>query len=380
MRISVKDGSVEKLKSLGDQHTRYLSFSPNAHSIVYDLDQAVGDNRRDIHYMSTDGSKETVLVEHPANDWYPFWAKDGKHVIFLSDRTGYKGLWSQQVVNGLPSGDPIQLKGYLEERFQPIGSTKNRSLYYSTGTHIRNIFEEGVDLRTGKRTSPPKKVSVRIEGGNRDPIYSPDGKHLVYLSFRIEGNKTKRFFVIRDVETGKERDISTNLFVGGIDQWFVPRWTPDSKSLLIASIGAKEGVYTVNITSGAHQLIFEDKSLKTKVYFPQMDPEGIDIIYLKGTTKSFYKYNIKNQQHTEIYKSDKQIYLTELSPDGKQLAFTYWFDNPNDLWVISTSGGKPKKVGSIPMDDSIAWPVWTPDGKKYSCYSKKIKKSVSIPC
>lgn len=379
---SVKDGSIETLKSLGDQHTQNLSFSSDGQSIVYDLDQESGDKRKDIYYMSTDGSKETVIVEHPANDWYPFWSKDGNHVIFLSDRTGSNGLWSQRVINGLPSGDPIQLKGNLEDRFTPIGRTEKGSLYYSTGSNSQNIFTEGVDLKTGKQTSPSKKLSNRFEGGNRYPIYSPDGKYLAYCSFRTEGNMIKRIFVIHNIETGLENDISTELYLRPNNQWYVPRWTPDSQYLLLhASKNGKGGnreVYTVDIKSGAHKLILGGENLNFRADFPQMDPEGKNIFYLKGQ-RSFNKYNLKNQQHIEIFSSDIQIYFTELSPDGKYLAFRYWFDNPNDLWIISTNGGKPKKVGSIPIDDLIDWPVWTPDGKSVLVTARKSRKVYLFP-
>jgi Tol biopolymer transport system component len=46
-----------------------------------------------------------------------------------------------------------------------------------------------------------------------------------------------------------------------------------------------------------------------------------------------------------------------LSPDGKELAFSY----QGDIWVASSAGGRAFPVTShVEMDDN---PVWSPDGK-----------------
>ncbi|MDH5467202.1 MAG: DPP IV N-terminal domain-containing protein, partial [Candidatus Aminicenantes bacterium] len=46
-----------------------------------------------------------------------------------------------------------------------------------------------------------------------------------------------------------------------------------------------------------------------------------------------------------------------ISPDGKQIAFSYM----GDLWMVSASGGK-----AIRLTDHVAYdrePVWSPDGQ-----------------
>ncbi|MEE8250915.1 MAG: hypothetical protein V3R24_04165 [Gemmatimonadales bacterium] len=90
--VSVADGSVRVLKSLGERHTRNMSLSPDGRYVVYELEEKHGSKKRDIHLLATDGSGDVRLVEHPADDGAPFWTPDGKRIVFLSDRSGSMGV------------------------------------------------------------------------------------------------------------------------------------------------------------------------------------------------------------------------------------------------------------------------------------------------
>ena len=107
--VSVADGSVRVLKTLDWRSPIGVSFSPDGRYIAYDLAKEDSPNR-DIFLLATDGSRETPLIEHPANDQYPVWAPDGKRILFVSDRTGSLGAWLIEVADGKPRGAPELVK------------------------------------------------------------------------------------------------------------------------------------------------------------------------------------------------------------------------------------------------------------------------------
>ncbi|MHC4560477.1 MAG: tetratricopeptide repeat protein, partial [Planctomycetota bacterium] len=92
VKVSVADSSVRVLKTF-DKLPRKDGlrigdlFSPDGRHVVFDSWQK-DSSKQDIHILSTDGSREAVLVEHPADDFVLGWTPDGKCLIFASDRTG----------------------------------------------------------------------------------------------------------------------------------------------------------------------------------------------------------------------------------------------------------------------------------------------------
>jgi hypothetical protein len=63
--VSVKDGSVRTLKSLGTQNPGGMTLSPDGRYVVYDFP---GSKTVNIHILATDGSLDAPLLEHPAHD------------------------------------------------------------------------------------------------------------------------------------------------------------------------------------------------------------------------------------------------------------------------------------------------------------------------
>lgn len=381
--IDVNSGEIKNLFSFGNKHLSYAQYSPNGQYIIHELEQEAGSELMDVFIMNSDGSKSTPIVEHPANDYFPFWSQDGKFVMFLSDRTGSKGLWCQKVEDGMPSGEPVLLKANLEDPFHPLGITANGSLFYATGTGSRDVYTAGIDLDSGELTSRVSKISKRFEGKNSFPAFSPDGKYLSYLSFRENSFNEKMVFVIHELETGTEIDLETDLYPGTSPGWFVPRWTPDSKLLLVMAQKADKeapGAYTIDILTGKTTLLGEPgaQGMRPLIGFAQFGSDEKKLYHL-WKKKTLASYNTDNHQTTRIFDSDKQIYYTEVSPDGKYFAFRYWFDKPNELWILSTDGGEPTLIGSLPEDDKIDYPCWTPDNRNVVLVSRETGKIYKFP-
>ena len=90
--VSTSDGSLKVLKTVTWENPNPL-FSPDGKFIAYDLPTEQDRQQRDIYLLATDGSRETVLVEHPANEFLLGWSGNGDRIFFSSDRTGATGAW-----------------------------------------------------------------------------------------------------------------------------------------------------------------------------------------------------------------------------------------------------------------------------------------------
>ncbi len=150
--VSAEDGSVGVLKILEKGWPKNMNFSPDGHYIVYDFPQKDNSPERDISLLSTNGSREIKLVEHPADDFVLGWAPDGKNILFASDRTGTLSAWLISVADGLPHGAPELVKPDIG-LFGTMGFTRDGSFYYHIGGGIytRCLFRQ---TRSGDRQNP----------------------------------------------------------------------------------------------------------------------------------------------------------------------------------------------------------------------------------
>src|SRR5207244_2804378 len=98
----------------------------------------------------TDGSSQREVVKTSGFNWDPVWTSDGKHLLFLSNRSGARGLWSIPIENGKETAAPTLASTNLGTgSVWPIGMTRSGSYYYAQWSgDVEQIAV--ADLRSGK--------------------------------------------------------------------------------------------------------------------------------------------------------------------------------------------------------------------------------------
>ena len=282
-------------------------------------------------------------------------------------------LWMLNVEDGKPMGTPTQIKE-TADRFIPKGFTPNGSFYYVVGKPDSDVYVAALDFETGKVLTPPTKTSLRFEGTNHAPIWSPDGNYLAYASRR--SIQESYVLVIRSVETGQERDLSPkSLGMAAAHAWGTPRWSPDGRSILVAGLakGATPrnyGLHLVDVQTGDFTTLVQDvvekEPLGTSPRYPVFSNDGKQINYVRG--QSIMTFDLNTRQESELYRANSGIYMLATSPDGQQLAFCESSEavNPSILMTIPASGGEPRELFEIEEGKRFSWDVglsWTPDGQ-----------------
>ena len=156
-------------------------WSPDGKTLAY---CAKRDGAFDIYTIPVAGGEETRLTHTPGLDDGPDYSPDGKHIYFNSERTGQMRIWRMN----------------------------------SDGANQEQItFDE--------------------EYADWFPHPSPDGKHLVFLSYdqSVKGHPPNKDVVLRlkNLENGKCR-IMAELF-GGQGTINVPSWSPNSEEIAFVS-------------------------------------------------------------------------------------------------------------------------------------------------
>jgi len=385
--VSVADGSIRVLKSLSLSRGPEMSLSPDSRYVVYDSSQNGDSPERDIFLLATDGSHEMTLVEHPANDFAPFWSPDGNGIVFASDRSGNIGLWSLEVVDGKPKGYPQLIKQNLNG-MSPLGVTPDGSYYYELIPSDNDIYVATLDPETGEVVTTPAKAVQNFEGFNYAPAFSPDGTCLAYASRRPRGADSNfRVLVIHSLETGEERVLSPELTQVGR----LPQWSPDGRSILTYATGTdaagkkRVGLYQIDIeTDAAAPVVLSDEQGDIWPIAPVWSPDGNRIFFVRGSDDimTIRTYDFETEREWSLDFRPKREkghwqHALALSPDGQQLAFVECFKGVHSLQIAPTVGGETRELltkKEIHRETGLAW---TPDGR-HLLFGKRKDKATEL--
>ena len=356
--VSVADGSFRLLKS-GDFVAWGFSLSPDGRFVVYDRPSGGATNPHDIYLLATDGSRDEPLVQDPANDSYPLWTPDGRGVIFASDRSGRLGAWLVRVHEGKPDGPPEVVNKDMGP-MMPMGITAQSAYYYMLRTGMVDVYQAQLDPVSGKARQAPTPATRSFAGSNISPDWSPDGRHLVYVSQRGTqyAGPGSRVLVIRDMQSGQERQVAPKF-----DFYINPRWSPDGGSILLWAIGGDLGgepqIHRVDLETGATELVrvgaVSDFAWHT---------DGRSIFYLEAG--AIRQRDLRGGRERVIFRPDPSggARAVAVSPDGLSLAVTGG-DQSGRSWirVVPTDGGTPRDVVQATKPEGLDVSGWTPDGR-----------------
>lgn len=311
--VSIPDGSVRVLKTFDWRSPAKMSFSPDGRYIAYDFPPREDSRNRDVYVLATDGSRDTPLVAHPANDTVLGWAPDGRTILFSSDRTGVTAAWMIRVADGKPVGSPELVRPDMG-RSWGIRFTRDGSYYYGVATALTDIYIADLDGATGKLLAAQVPASQRFIGSNAWPEWSPDGSYLAYVSqSRPGGAPETSVLSVLALDSGEIREI-----VPRLNYFQRLRWSPDGRSILVHGRDPKNrgGLFLVDVQSGAVTPVV--MSGPDQGGYPREAawmPDGKAIVYMHFNSLIFLR-DLQSGQERPVY---DQPSVFALSPDGRWL-------------------------------------------------------------
>jgi Tol biopolymer transport system component len=360
--VSAADGSTCVLKSFDAGEPKRVRFSPDGRYVGYDIQQQPGSAKYNVFVLAVEGGRETAVVQHPANDVLFDWTPDGKKLVFGSDRGGTMGAWWVTMAAGQVEGVPEVVKPDLGQDARPIGFTRDGSYYYQGRTNLSDVFIAEVDLGSGRVLSPPVLATQRFAGSNSWPNWSPDGRHLAYLSRRGPGAGWGSMAVwLKDMETGEVREIPTRLETVVRVGWF-----PDGRSLLaIAQLGGgAPGQFRINVQTGESEPV--DLFRVAGPGAAAWSRDGKTLFFQRwgsGKGSAIVARDVGSGQEREVHSlAGPSVYVSSptVSPDGQQLAMVVRDGESGSMVVnvVLLAGGEARDVlrsGQMVWPPSIAW-------------------------
>ena len=216
--------------------------------------------------------------------------------------------------------------------------------------------------------------TLRDFGWGINPSWSPDDRHVAYLTY--EGNPigAKEGIWIMDADGTNRRWLVSGL---------VPRWSPDGKYLICHdySNASRDDILLVDVENGASRPLLKSKGWHLKNYGAEWSLDGRKLVFAGEFAGNDHiaTIGLRDDDQVEILYTniDKTVELLGppvYSPDGRQIVFieqeagkpnaprlwwhSYLYSMPADGSAAPTSL-EGKKLGNINRG-----PAFLPDGSK----------------
>jgi TolB protein len=287
-----------------------------------------------------------------SSPWYPTWSPDGKRITVSMSGS----IWNVDPETGIADELAFGPK-YLSS---PAWSPDGKSLVYTADDDTQTIQLEILDVTSGETRALTQDAFIYT-----DPVFSPDGTRLAYVSTRPNGYFNVFVRPIKNGQwAGEEMQVTKDhqfprnrLYFGYFDMHIEPAWARDGKSLLIVSnrdvpLGSGN-VWKIPVEPDAMQkarpVLVEQSLFRPR---PDMSIDGKRFIYSshRGTADQYDNLYVLPVDGGEPYKLtlfEYDAFHPRWSPDGESIAYISNEGGVPRLAVLETYGGGHRNIDIV---------------------------------
>jgi hypothetical protein len=333
--------------------------SPDGDRLAFDLLQDDGSGARDVQICDLRSHACAAVAAHPAHDFNPVWTPDGR-LMFNSDRLGSNGLWITSI-DGLRASAPERLVDLGRTLVWPLGFTATGDFFFSQTRAEMDVFSAEIASDRAGEQPAAIRVSPRLIGRNKAPVWSADGRSLAYIAQRGPFADSGAIrVVIQAWPRTSEREFAFPMPFNSARL----AWSPDGRFLALQAMLGVRGI----VPGGIHLMNAADGRLLTTL----VGRTVAETVFLDDRTIAF-------QDHSDVRAVDPVTATERLiwqappgqnirglaaSPDGASLGVLLRAQDQtwSALAVLPSSGGTPHEF--LRRNDTGLWaPAWTADGR-----------------
>jgi len=332
------------------------ALSPDGKLVAYSSDRG-GEGNLDIWVQQVAGGGAIRLTSDPAEETQPTFSPDGARIVFRSERDG-GGI---DVIPTL-GGDVRRLAALgRRPRFSPDGT---KIAYWVGAFGVLKVIGGTSQIHVISSSGGEPRV-VAPDYSARDPVWSPDGNHLLFLGARIGKESTREEYDwwVAPINSGPL--VRTGFFAGlkrmGAQVYPVPSpddWNED-QVVFAARLGDSTNLWQAQISpatwrfaSGPRRITFgsgEESAASVaneRLVFSSVasnsDIWSVPIDANQGRITG------KPERHTQDVTTEE---YPSLSADGTRLAFRSSRSGNRDIWLMNFSTGKLSPITTTPVDE-----------------------------
>jgi Tol biopolymer transport system component/C-terminal processing protease CtpA/Prc len=246
---------------------------------------------------------------------------------------------------------------------EPGISPDGREIAFTSGGDIWSVPAAGGDAR----------LLVADGSYDRRPLYSPDGRHLAFVSSRTGGGDV----YVLTFATG---DVRRMTWDDGLDQ--VEGWSRDSRWLYFSATGrdiaSMNDIFRVPLDGGTPMPVSADRYVNE--FGAAASPDGTRLAFVargNGSAQWWRKsgshldqselWLLEGSKYTQLTKRDARQLWPMWNADGRALFYVSEKDGVENVWTRSVPAATPatgaeRQVTTL-RDGRVLWPSITSDGK-----------------
>ncbi len=308
-------------------------------------------------WVKHEGSAESYerLTGGGVKEMWPMWSPDGRHLYFVSDRSGSENLWVKPI-----SGAARQITRFKDGRLLWPGiSYDGKWIVFERDFNLWKLDTsrgEAARITITRRGLPavPTVQNLALTNQFQELALSPDGKK---VAFAVRGE----IFAASASDGGTATRVTRTPVA---ESQIV--WTPDSKKIVYVSDRDRANhLYLYDFTANSEKQLTRGE---TNEYTPTISPDGKTLTFIRdgrelraidlegGNDRLLAKAYLERPPIT----ADRPVVW---SPDGQWIAYLSAGDRAfTNVNVVPASGGESRSASFLAnaFSSSVAW---SPDGK-----------------
>ena len=294
----------------------------------------------------------------------PTWSPDGKTIAFVSNMSGRNNIWLVPSDGGWPTQLTVSDQRQSGVAWSPDGKWIAYQSDYD-GDEQWDIFL--VSPKTGKVVNLTQTREIAEQG----PVWSPDGR---YLAYEVKAKTSAAYeidvydMVMREVKhltTGTPQDKGN----------YSPIWSKDGKSIVYTQDHAKgtdSNIFIADVATGKSTLLTPHDG-EQRFSADDLSPDGTTILLTSNAANGYDNIgllDIAAKKITWLTKDKWEIRGDAFAPDGKRVTFRADVDGNEDVYLHELATGKstalpiPKGVNEPPGGSR----TFSPDGQRLIYY------------